>query len=235
VARVTGSIPMRERRTVVTAAERREAVEGESRWGAAVAVLAVAALHLTLPEEITPGPRWAVPVLELMLLVALLAANPRRISRESRDARALSLVLIAVIAVANALSLSRLVRLLLAGGPASGRDVVVAAVGVWLTNVVLFGLVFWEGDRGGPHARSVGRDSRPDLLFPQMTLGGTLGAGWSPTFVDYLYVSFTNSTAFSPTDTMPLSGRAKIAMLVQSLLSFVTVGLVVARAVNILA
>jgi hypothetical protein len=147
----------------------------------------------------------------------------------------LSLVLIAVIAAENALSLSHLVRLLLAGGRTSGRDVVVAAAGVWLTNVVLFGLVFWEGDRGGPRARSVGHDQRPDLLFPQMTPGGTVAADWTPTFVDYLYVSFTNSTAFSPTDTMPLSARAKVAMLAQALLSFVTVGLVVARAVNILA
>jgi uncharacterized membrane protein len=95
--------------------------------------------------------------------------------------------------------------------------------------------VLWEIDRGGSHARSVGRDQRADLLFPQMTLDGTAWAGWSPTFVDYLYVSFTNSTAFSPTDTMPLSARVKAVMLVQALLSFVTVGLVVARAVNILA
>jgi uncharacterized membrane protein len=226
---------MRERRAVAGAPERRAAVEGESRWGAAAAVLAVAALHLTLPEWITFGPRWAVPGLEVMLLVALLAANPRRITRESRDARALSLALIGVISAANALSLSRLIRLLLAGGPASGRDIVIAAAGVWLTNVVLFALVFWEGDQGGPHARSVGRNHSPELLFPQMTLRASWGAGWSPKFVDYLYVSFTNSTAFSPTDTMPLSERAKLAMLAQALLSFVTVGLVVARAVNILA
>jgi uncharacterized membrane protein len=226
---------MRERRALVPGAERLAAVEGESRWGAAAAVLAVAVLHFFLPEWITPGPRWAVPALELLLLVALLAANPRRITRESRDARALSLALVAVIAAANAVSLARLVRLLLAGDPSSGRDIVGAAVGVWLTNVVVFALVFWEGDRGGPHARSAGREHHPDLLFPQMTLDDPAMAGWSPTFVDYLYVSFTNSTAFSPTDTMPLSGRAKMAMLAQSLLSFITVGLVVARAVNILA
>jgi uncharacterized membrane protein len=226
---------MREHGAVPAPAERRAAVEGESRWGAAAGVLAVATLHLVLPGWIVPGPRWAVPALEVMLLGALLAANPRRITRESRDMRVLSLALIGVIAAVNALSLSRLVRLLLAGGPTSGRDIVAAATGIWLTNVVLFALVFWEGDRGGPHARSVGRDQRPDLLFPQMALGGEIGAGWAPAFLDYLYVSFTNSTAFSPTDTMPLSGRAKMAMLAQSLLSFVTVGLVVARAVNILA
>lgn len=216
------------------ATRRPATVEGESRWGAGAAVLAVAALHLTMPGWLTPGPRWAVSGLESVLLVAVLLANPSRITRESRDARALSFVLVAVIAAANAVSLARLVGLLLAGGEASGREIVVAAVGVWLTNLVVFALVFWEGDRGGPHARSLGRDRRPDLLFPQMTLDRTLAADWSPSFVDYLYVSFTNSTAFSPTDTMPLTGRAKMAMLAQALLSFVTVGLVVARAVNIL-
>jgi uncharacterized membrane protein len=209
--------------------------DGESRWGAAAAVLGVAALHLALPERFIPGPRWGVPLLETVLIGALLAANPTRITRESRDARWLSLALVAVVAAANSVSLIQVVRLLLSGGATSGRDLVAAAVGVWLTNVVLFGLVFWELDRGGSHARSIGRDRRPDLLFPQMTLDDPAWSSWSPSFVDYLYVSFTNSTAFSPTDTMPLTARAKLAMLAQALLSFVTVGLVVARAVNILS
>jgi uncharacterized membrane protein len=211
---------------------RRATVEGESRWGAAAATLAVIALHLALPEQLTPGPRWAVPGVEAALVVALLAANPSRLTRESRDARLLSLVLIAVVAAANAVALAQVVRLLLGGGAASGRELVLAAVGVWLTNVVVFGLLFWEVDRGGPHARSAGTDHDPDLLFPQMSLPE---AGWGPSFVDYLYVSFTNSTAFSPTDAMPLTPRVKLAMLAQALLSLVTIGLVVARAVNILA
>jgi uncharacterized membrane protein len=182
-----------------------------------------------------PGPRWAVPALESALVIALLVANPRRITRESRDARWLSLALVVVVAAANAAALAQLVRLLLGGGETSGRELVFAAVGVWLTNVVLFGLVSWEADRGGPHARSVGEGRRADLLFPQMTLDDPAWAGWTPSFVDYLYVGFTNSTAFSPTDAMPLTGRAKLTMLAHALLSFVTVGLVLARAVNILA
>ena len=101
--------------------------------------------------------------------------------------------------------------------------------------MVVFALVLWELDRGGPHARSVGHGRSADLLFPQMTLDDPAQRAWSPSFVDYLYVSFTNSTAFSPTDAMPLSARVKLVMLAQELLSFVTVGLVVARAVNILA
>lgn len=214
---------------------RAAAPRGESRWGAAAAVLGVAALHWALRARLMPGPGWAVPALESALVFALLAANPTRITRESRDARWLSLTLVIVVAAANAAGLVHLVELLLAGEKASGRDLVAAAVAVWATNVVLFGLVFWEVDRGGPQARSVGQGQRPDLLFPQMTLADWDRAGWSPSFVDYLYVSFTNSTALSPTDTMPLSGRAKLTMLAQALLSLVTVGLVLARAVNMLA
>jgi len=208
---------------------------GESRWGAAAAVLVVATLHLALPQQLTPGPRWAAPVVELVLLAALLAANPARLTRESRDARTLSLVLIAVIAVANAFTLAQLVNLLLGGGTQSGRQLIVAAAGVWLTNVIMFALVLWETDRGGAHARSTGGSGTLDLLFPQLTVDLPQVAGWSPSFVDYLYVSFTNSTAFSPTDTMPLTPRVKLIMLAQALLSFITVGLVIARAVNILA
>lgn len=211
------------------------ASEGESRWGAAAAVLVVAAVHVVLPEPLLPGPRWAVPAFEVALLIALLAANPTRITRESRDARALSLLLIAAVAAANAFSLAQLVRLLLYGSTASGRYVILAAVAVWLTNIVVFALAYWEVDRAGPHARSTGRDVVPDLLFPQMSLNDPRLANWSPSFVDYLYLSFTNSTAFSPTDTMPLSGRMKATMLLQALLSVITLGLVVARAVNILA
>jgi uncharacterized membrane protein len=194
----------------------------------------VAALHLALRDRLMLGPPWPVPALESALVCALLAANPTRITRESRDARWLSLTLVTVVAGTNAASLAHLVGLLLAGGEANGRELLSAAVGVWATNVVLFGLVFWELDRGGPQARSVGEGQRPDLLFPQMTMGDCGWTGWSPSFVDYLYVSFTNSTAFSPTDTMPLSARVKLAMLAQALLSLVTVGLVLARAVNIL-
>ena len=205
---------------------------GESRWAAAAAVLAVILLHLVLPKALIPGPRWLAPALESGLLIAVMVMNPTRITRESRDVRSLSLLLVAVVTAVNGLALGQLVRLLLSGRITTGRGLVIAAVGVWLTNVVVFALVFWEIDRGGPQARSLGREGRTDLLFPQDQQRDTT---WSPSFVDYLYVSFTNSTAFSPTDTMPLTPRLKMAMLVESLLSFVTVGLVVARAVNILS
>jgi uncharacterized membrane protein len=206
----------------------------ESRWPAASAVIVVIVVRLVLPDTLTFGPRWMLPAIETVLLVALLAANPNQLTRESRDMRQFSLGLTCVIAAANAASLGRLVNALLNGSATSGRQLILSSLGIWLTNVVVFALLYWDLDRHGPRARSIGEEVEPELLFPQMTLDQPQYAVWRPHFEDYLYVSFTNSTAFSPTDTMPLSGRIKMAMLVQSLLSLVTIALVGARAVNIL-
>jgi uncharacterized membrane protein len=206
----------------------------ESRRPAAAAIVAVMAVQLALPDTLTFGPRGLLPAVEAVLLLVILATNPSRLTSESADMRMASLGLIAIIATANLLSLVLLVDALLNGGDTSGRLLILAALGVWLTNVVVFALTFWELDRGGPQVRSIGKLVDPDLWFPQNSLSQSRYATWTPVFADYLYVSFTNSTAFSPTDTMPLTSRIKMAMLVQSLLSLVTIALVGARAVNIL-
>ena len=136
---------------------------------------------------------------------------------------------------ANAFFASAQPSELLKGSTAQGRPLIQASVVIWLTNVGIFALAFWELDRGGPDDRvAAALDKSASFLFPQMTLGGPMAEAWRPSFVDYLYVSFTNATAFSPTDTMPLGPWPKVLMLVQSLASLVTVGLVAARAVNIL-
>jgi hypothetical protein len=207
----------------------------ESRWGAASAIVAAVVVHLVLPGGLIFGPRFALPVIELLLLAAVLFTNPTRLTAESRDMRVVSIGLAGVVALGNELSLGLLVDSLLNGSSTSGRSLILAALGIWLTNVVVFALFYWELDRHGPHARSIGEQADADLLFPQMTLDGARFAAWSPTFTDYLYVSFTNSTAFSPTDAMPLTRRIKLFMLLQSLLSLVTIALVGARAVNILS
>jgi Protein of unknown function (DUF1345) len=206
----------------------------ESRWPAAAAVAAVIAAQLALPAPLTFGFRELMPALEAVLLIAIVGTNRNQLTVASVDMRYVSLTLIGVMAVANSLSLALLVNALLNGGATTGRLLILAALGIWLTNVVVFALVYWELDRRGAHARSTGNAGDSELLFPQMTLDEPRYEAWVPVFGDYLYVSFTNSTAFSPTDTMPLSGRIKMAMLVQSLLSLVTIGLVGARAVNIL-
>lgn len=211
------------------------ASNSEHRWPASVAVLLAIVLQVILPERVIQGlgPRWLIPTLEGVLLVALIVANPGRINRESSFLRGMSLVLIAMITLANVVALGELVRALLEHTNAGGRSLVFASVPIWLTNVIVFGLWYWELDRGGVAARLRQNHRRPDFLFPQMSTPGS-APGWTPDFMDYLYTSFTNATAFSPTDTMPLTAWAKLLMMVQSLASLLTVALVISRAVNIL-
>lgn len=210
---------------------------GESRWPAAAAVVAALAAQLLLSPELLPGPAWLLPAVEGLLLAGLVAADPNRLTPESRDLRLPAIGLVVLVAMANAWALVRLIDVLVNGG-GNGREVLSAAAGVWLTNLVVFALAYWETDRGGPLGRAGARaaPAYPDLWFPQD--GDARAAapeGWKPEFVDYLFVSVTASTAFSPTDTMPLSARAKLLMGGQGLVSLVTIGLVAARAVNILA
>lgn len=206
----------------------------EPAWQAQSAVLAAIALELLLPERVTAGPRWLVPALEGALLVGLVFATPRRLEHPHTRRRRMALSLIAFVTVANISSLAMLSHELLHHNISNGRGLIFAGVLIWLTNVVIFGLWYWETDRGGPGLRAAGRDRPPDLLFPQMTDEHISPLHWRPQFIDYLYVSLTNATAFSPTDTMPLTPMAKTVMGAQSLVSLVTIGLVVARAVNIL-
>jgi uncharacterized membrane protein len=150
--------------------------------------------------------------------------------------RSVSLLLIAVISIANAATAARLIIDLVRGiGIRAPSELLLTGAAIWLTNVIAFGLWYWEFDRGGPVARANAKKQYPDFLFPQMGAPAELTPPeWEPEFVDYLYTSFTNATAFSPTDVMPLSRWAKLTMLGQSAVSLITVALVVARAVNIL-
>lgn len=209
---------------------------GESRLPAALAVGVAIAAQALLSDQLVPGPQYLLPGIEALLLVGLVAADPNRLTVESKDLRLLSIGLICVVALVNAVTLVLLVDKLVGGG-GIGRDLLAAATGVWLTNVVVFGLAYWELDRGGPLGRAGARTApaHPDLWFPQDgDAKNAAPAAWQPVFVDYLFVSLTAATAFSPTDTMPLTPRAKLLVGLQSLLSLLTVGLVIARAVNIL-
>ena len=207
---------------------------GEMRWPASVAVIAALLLYVTLPQRLTLGPVWLIPVIELALLVPLSIAAPRRVPNEPTWLQIASMSLIGVVNVSNIASLVLLVEALVHGNKATGAQLLLGAVQIWLTNVIVFGLWYWELDRGGPDARASTEHREPDFLFPQMVTPGCTHPEWSPKFFDYLYVSFTNATAFSPTDTMPLTTWAKMLMMVQSLASLLTVALVAARAVNIL-
>jgi uncharacterized membrane protein len=213
----------------------RRATVGEERWPTAVAIAAMIVLQLRLPDHLSLSERWVMPVVEGVILVVLFAANPRRINRSSAGLRVLGLLFIAVASLANAWSVALLVRGLANGTETDGAAALLTTgAGIWLTNVIVFSLWYWELDRGGPVDRANGVDPYPDFLFAQMTTPDVAPKDWEPRFADYLYVSFTNATAFSPTDTLPLSRWAKLAMMLQSAVSLVTAALVIARAVNIL-
>jgi hypothetical protein len=205
----------------------------EARWPASLALLGAIALYLFLPQNLTLGPRWVLPALELGLLIPLTLGSPYRHGDEPKIARVASIVLTALVSAANFVTLALLLRYMLQGGKATGVQLAFSAIMIWVTNVVAFGLWYWEFDAGGPAERMTGYPRGTDFLFPQLT-AHELGKGWVPSFFDYFYVSFTNSTAFSPTDTMPLNVWAKVLMTLQAGAALTTVVLVAARAVNIL-
>jgi hypothetical protein len=204
--------------------------------GAELLVLAAILLDLGLPERLTLGPTWLLPSVEALLLVGLVVASREHEFTPSIRRRQLALGMIGLVSAVNVWSLGLLVHELLQGRieASLGHALILAGVVLWGTNVMLFGLWYWELDRGGPAERAHRTGSAPDFMFPQMTNPELASEGWTPGLLDYLYVSFTNATAFSPTDAMPLSWTAKSLMSAQALTSLVTVGLVVARAVNIL-
>jgi hypothetical protein len=204
-------------------------------WQAQLSALSAIGLYLALPEKLTVGPTWLLPTLEGLLVVGLIVAMPNPAMQYSPWRRHFTLSLISLVSAANLVSLLLLVHFLLKGGKAGGHALILSGVVLWVTNVLVFALWYWELDRGGPIARVLDPSPRSDFLFPQMTEPGWAPDGWTPGFIDYFYVSFTNATAFSPTDTMPLTQLAKLLMTVQALASLLTIGLVVARAVNILA
>jgi uncharacterized membrane protein len=198
-------------------------------------VLGAIAMQLALPQRVTFHPRWLLPVVELVLLAVLIAVNPGRIEQRDSRMRVLSMLLIITISVANVISAGRLITGLVRGTESLDAGPLLLVGGaIWLTNVIAFSLWYWELDRGGPVDRAHAIRAHPDFLFPQMQSPEFAPADWEPAYVDYLYLSFTNATAFSPTDVLPFARWAKLTMLLQSVISLATVALVIARAVNIL-
>jgi uncharacterized membrane protein len=213
--------------------------QGEARWQVTLATAGAIALQLPVAgRELLVRPSWVLPAVQGLLLVGLVAANPRRVDRSSRLLRLVALALASLLSVANAWSATSLVLDIVRGkGPSTPSSLLVTGLAIWLTNIIVFALWYWEFDQGGPVARALATKPRhPDFLFANMTVWddpSLCPKDWRPAFTDYLYLAFTNATAFSPTDTLPLSRWAKMMMTLQSLVSLITVALVVARAVNI--
>jgi uncharacterized membrane protein len=218
-------------------------IRGESRWPAAAAIVVAIALQIVLPEHLVsplrwllPGldSRWLLPGLELAALLVLIVFGPSRLDRESRALRATRLTLTGLLSLVNGWSATWLVLELVHDKKEfDAGSLLGTGAAIWLTNIIAFGLWYWQFDRGGPTARAHARQVVPDFQFVQMQNPEPTGREWEPEFVDYLYLSFTNATAFSPTDVMPLSRWAKLTMLAQSLISLITMALVIARAVNL--
>jgi uncharacterized membrane protein len=206
----------------------------ESFWPVQLALLVAIGLQIGLPARLTAGPSWLVPTLEGVLVIGLSLATPRQLEHEHTGRRRVAIALTAFVSAANIFSLVELSHLLLHHRVENGPELIVSGVLIWLTNFLIFALWYWELDRGGPGRRAAGHDGPPDFLFPQMNDDRVQPRYWRPQFFDYLYVSLTNAAAFSPTDTMPLTLKAKGVMGMQSIVSLVTIGLIVSRAVNIL-
>jgi len=226
-----------ELRKTLIPAWRRE-TRGEPRWHIVLAVTAAMFLQWPLPGRLVLfRPSWLLPALEGALLLVLVGLERQmRIDRESIVLRAVSMVATALLSAANIWSAVRLIMGLINGteGQHAGPLLASGAV-IWLTNVIVFSWWYWELDRGGPAARAHGAKQCPDFMFPQMSDPELAPKDWEPNYFDYAYLAFTNATAFSPTDTMPMTRWAKAAMTLQTMVSIVVVALVVARAVNVLS
>jgi hypothetical protein len=207
----------------------------ENRLPVAAAILVAIALQIGLSDRYGLHPRWLLPALEVALLAVLTAINPVRLSRRTRVGRYLTMALAGAITLDNLVSAFVLDYSIVTGK--TGNDAIgllSAGAAIYLTNIIVFGIWYWELDRGGPFSRAAATVPHPDFLFPQMVSPEISPEHWEPRFLDYLYTSFTNVMAFSPTDTMPLSRWAKSLMALQSAIALSTTALVLARAVNIL-
>jgi uncharacterized membrane protein len=208
-------------------------VHPEPRWPASVALVLCVLLYVLLPNRLVVGPHWLLPVL-VALPLGPLSARRHRHPDESPWIRHAVLGLITLVTLANVTSMVLLVHHLLVAQVSQGRKLIYSAVAVWLTNIIVYGLWFWEIDRGGPHRRASGEKLQADLQFPQMENPNLAPEHWRPRFTDYLYTSFANGTSFAPADAMPLSFRMKVLFTTESVVSLVTIAVVAARAVNIL-
>ena len=207
----------------------------EHRWAVAVSVLFALALYFFIPQRVQPLPFWLVPSVGVLLLIPLVILNPQRLVKERVWSRWVSIALGLLLVVVNQITIVLTIRELIAGNT-TGPAVLLTAAMVWVTNVIAFSLVYWELDLGGPFARRIHgarEQAEMDFRFPQHD-GAPGNVNWEPAFFDYAYFSLTNMMAFSPTDVMPMTTRAKALMGYQALTGFVLLTLVISRAINIL-
>ncbi len=215
--------------------ERHRRIKHEPLLPVNIAVCILIGLQIAISDKLTLGPKYMLAAIEAVLLIGVTLSYPNNILRSQTLRRGFSLLLIIVVTLTNVASLALVVTFLIEGRSVDGHTLILSALAIYLTNILIFGLWYWEMDSPGLSGY-VEPKRGPDFLFPQMSTKhiDVATEGWTPQFFDYLYISITNASAFSPTDTMPLTKRVKLIMSLQSLTSFITVALVTARAVNIL-
>ena len=207
----------------------------EHRWGVGISIVIALALYFIIPQRVQPLPFWLVPSVGVLLLVPLVILNPRRLAKERTWSRWISIALAIILVVVNQITIVLTIRELVTG-KSTGPAVLLTAAMVWVTSVIAFSLVYWELDLGGPFARRLRgarQQAQMDFRFPQHD-GAPGNENWEPAFFDYAYFSLTNMMAFSPTDVMPMTVRAKALMGYQALTGFALLALVISRAINIL-
>lgn len=207
----------------------------EHRWAVFVGIAVALTLYFFIPQNVQPIPRWIVPSIGALMLIPQVILNPTRLVRERSWSRWLSISLSALMVLVNQVTIVLVLRELIIG-TAPGPATLLTAALVWITNVIAFGFVFWELDLGGPFARRLHNSRQTqqmDFRFPQHD-GAPGNKDWEPGFFDYVYFSLSNMMAFSPTDVMPMTTRAKALMGYQAMTGFALLALIISRAVNIL-
>jgi hypothetical protein len=208
----------------------------EPRWPVALTIFVALGLTRVLPDRLRLLPSWVLYLQVIAILASMVAVwrtGGKR--RWLKVERSVVLILCFVMGVATLGGLGELIRAIVTGSKEiDGVYLLTSSIALWVSNVLLFSLLYWQTDLGGPEARLHHSSRHPDWLFPQAGLPQDLMPGWRPTFVDYLFLAFTTATAFSPTDTLPLTLRAKLFMMAESTISLVNLAAVAARAINIL-
>jgi hypothetical protein len=210
---------------------------GEHWWPIAAAIIVVAGLHVALPARYRVQPAWLFPTVLLVLLAVLIIGDPGRIDRQKAWLRVVTSAVIAVITLANLLAAARLVVEILTNNKLFANHpggLLAAGAVIWATNVIAFGLWYWDLDRGGAAARAHHPYDNPAFVFPEMQHTDYVPANWVPRFIDYLSLAFWTATAISPTDISAIKPWSKLLMMMEAAGSIVLAALVIARAINVL-